>query len=120
MSSVVEKSLEWGVQADQAVVQHLFDIMDRIEENLDMAASMERDAERGREYDFRELADKINGQLVQYTGEILDLKSEISVLSDRIAMNQDRFDEAVKSEADYTERAMDRGLECESDQATWE
>jgi hypothetical protein len=35
MASVVEKSLEWGVQADQAVVQRLFDIMDRIEENLD-------------------------------------------------------------------------------------
>jgi hypothetical protein len=66
--------------------------MDRIEENLDMAAAMERDAERHREADFTELADKINGQLIMYSGEILNLKGEISVLSDRIAMNQDKFD----------------------------
>jgi hypothetical protein len=48
---------------------------------------MERDAERQGEEDFNELADKIKGQLTMYTGEILDLKSEIGVLDDRIAMN---------------------------------
>jgi hypothetical protein len=92
MANVVSKSLEWGVQADQAIVQNLFDIMDRIEENLDMAASMERDAERSREGDFQDLKAKLTGLLSMYSGEIMDLKSEISVLSDRIAMNQDKFD----------------------------
>jgi hypothetical protein len=116
MATVVEKSLEWGVQADQAVVQRLFDIMDRIEENLDMAASMERDAERHREADFVELAAKINGQLRMYTGEILDLKSEISVLADRVAMNDMKFFEAIEAEADYTARASDRAAECDTDQ----
>jgi predicted nucleic acid-binding Zn-ribbon protein len=94
--------------------------MDRIEENLDMAASMERDAERHREEDFNELADRIKGQLVMYTGEILDLKSEIAVLSDRIAMNQDKFDNAVKTEADYAARSSDIGAQCEMDQRAWE
>ena len=120
MASVVEKSLEWGVQADQAVVQNLFDIMDRIEENLDMAAAMERDAERQREEDFGELADKINGQLRMYTGEIIDLKSEIGVLNDRIAMNDLKFSEAVEAEADYGARASDRAAECDTDQYVWE
>ncbi len=97
MASVVEKSLEWGVQADQAVVQNLFDIIDRIEENLDMAAAMERDAERHREEDFKELEGKINGQLLMYTREILDIHATISVLEDRIAMNNDKFDEAQEA-----------------------
>ena len=79
--------------------------MDRIEENLDMASSMERDAERHREADFVELAAKINGQLRMYTGEILDLKSEISVLADRVAMNDMKFFEAIEAEADYTARS---------------
>jgi hypothetical protein len=77
---------------------------------------MERDAERHREADFVELAAKINGQLNMYAGEILDLKSEISVLADRVAMNDLKFSEAVNSEADYTTRVMDRTAECDSDQ----
>jgi len=36
------------VHADQAIVERLFAIMDRIEENMEMAESMERDAERTR------------------------------------------------------------------------
>ena len=120
MASVVEKSLEWGVQADQAVVQNLFDIMDRIEENLDMAVSMERDAERHREADFNELADKINGQLLQYSTEILDLQGTISVLEDRIDMSDERWSDAHEAEHDYTERAMDRSAQCDTDQQVWE
>jgi hypothetical protein len=46
LAQVVEKSME--VHADQGVVQRLFDIMDRIEENMEMAEAMERDAERTR------------------------------------------------------------------------
>ena len=48
------------VHADQAIVQRLFDIMDRIEENMEMAEAMERDAERTRQADFDELAEKVN------------------------------------------------------------
>ena len=47
------------VHADQAVVQRLFDIMDRIEENMEMAKAVEIDAERTRQADYEELVDKV-------------------------------------------------------------
>lgn len=47
------------VHADQAVVQRLFDIMDRIEENMEMSEAMERDAERTRAADYDELVEKV-------------------------------------------------------------
>lgn len=37
--------------------------MDRIEENMEMAESMERDAERTRAADYDELVEKVNAQL---------------------------------------------------------
>jgi predicted nucleic acid-binding Zn-ribbon protein len=120
MASVVEKSLEWGVQADQAVVQRLFDIMDRVEENLDIAVSMERDAERNREEDFRELASKIKNQGLMYSREIGQLQVEIGVLNDRIAMNDQKMDDAHTKQHDFEERLEDRLLVCESDQGIWE
>ena len=61
LAQVVEKSME--VHADQAVVQRLFDIMDRIEENMEMAQNLERDAERTRAADFEELSEKVKGQI---------------------------------------------------------
>merc|ERR1712146_357048 len=64
LAQVVEKSME--VHADQAVVQRLFDIMDRIEENMEMAKAVEVDAERTRQADYEELVEKVEDQL-RYT-----------------------------------------------------
>merc|ERR1712060_564689 len=83
LAQVVEKSME--VHADQAVVQRLFDIMDRIEENMEMAEAMERDAERTRQADFDELAEKVNDQILYVQGQIVGLNATISPLSDRVA-----------------------------------
>merc|ERR1712007_240727 len=89
LAQVVEKSME--VHADQAIVQRLFDIMDRIEENMEMAEAMERDAERTREADYEELKDKVEGQLLYTMRQIGDLRATISTLSDRVAASQDRL-----------------------------
>merc|ERR1712007_241364 len=73
LAQVVEKSME--VHADQAIVQRLFDIMDRIEENMEMAEAMERDAERTREADYAELKGKVQGQLMYTMRQIVDLRA---------------------------------------------
>lgn len=73
------------VHADQSIVQRLFDIMDRIEENMEMAESMERDAERTRAADYEELKEKVEEQLRYTQRQILDLNATISTLSDRVA-----------------------------------
>lgn len=78
------------VHADQAVVQRLFDIMDRIEENMEMAEAMERDAERTRQADFEELTDKVNDQLMYTQRQILNLRATISTLTDRVAASAAR------------------------------
>jgi len=78
------------VHADQAVVQRLFDIMDRIEENMEMAEAMERDAERTRQADFEELSDKVSDQLMYTQRQILNLRATISTLTDRVAASAAR------------------------------
>merc|ERR1712113_989978 len=88
LAQVVEKSME--VHADQAVVQRLFDIMDRIEENMEMAEAMERDAERTRQADYEELKGKVEGQLMYTQRQVLDLRATISTLTDRVAAAADR------------------------------
>merc|ERR1711907_642465 len=70
LAQVVEKSME--VHADQAIVQRLFDIMDRIEENMEMAQTMERDAERQRAADYQELKVKVENQLMYTQKQIVD------------------------------------------------
>ena len=62
------------VHADQAIVQRLFDIMDRIEENMERAQSIERDAERTRAADYAELKDKVEDQLRYTQNQILNLQ----------------------------------------------
>merc|ERR1711981_1130719 len=76
LAQVVEKSME--VHADQAIVQRIFDIMDRIEENMEMAESVERDAERTRQADYEELTEKVQEQLRYTQRQILDLNATIS------------------------------------------
>merc|ERR1711976_993737 len=75
LAQVVEKSME--VHADQAIVQRLFDIMDR-------------DAERTREAGYQELVYKVNGQLMYTQRQIVDLRATISTLTDRVAASQMR------------------------------
>jgi hypothetical protein len=118
LAQVVEKSME--VHADQAIVQRLFDIMDRIEENMEMAEAMERDAERTREADYNELVDKVEGQLRYTQRQILDLRATISTLTDRVAASQDRLANAGAAAANFQTRLDDRGMECEQDTAVWE
>merc|ERR1712183_552695 len=74
LAQVVEKSME--VHDDQAIVQRLFDIMDRIEENMEIAQQLERDAERTRAADFEELSDKVKGQIRDATQHVLRLDAE--------------------------------------------
>jgi hypothetical protein len=45
LAQILEKSMQVEVQADQSIVQNLLDIMDRIEENMDTTAAMEREAD---------------------------------------------------------------------------
>merc|ERR1712083_424481 len=118
LAQVVEKSME--VHADQAIVQRLFDIMDRIEENMEMAEAMERDAERTREADYNELKEKVEGQLMYTQRQIVDLQATISTLSDRVAASKDRVANAVAHAANLQSRLEDRGAECEQDTAVWE
>merc|ERR1711976_165627 len=118
LAQVVEKSME--VHADQAIVQRLFDIMDRIEENMEMAEAMERDAERTREADYQELVDKVNGQLMYTQRQIVDLRATISTLTDRVAASQMRVQNAADAAANFQQRLDDRGAECEQDTVVWE
>jgi len=78
------------VHADQGIVQRLFDIMDRIEDNLERAEAMERDAERTRAADYAELKEKVEAQLRYVQRQVLDLRATISTLSDRVAAAKDR------------------------------
>lgn len=118
LAQVVEKSME--VHADQAVVQRLFDIMDRIEENMEMAEAMERDAERTRQADYEELRDKVEDQLMYTARQILNLRATISTLTDRVAASADRFANAQAAQANFQTRLEDRGAECQQDTAVWE
>lgn len=59
MAKILAKSED--VQADQSIVQRLFDILDRVEENLVIASQTEREADRTREDNFMELSDKLDG-----------------------------------------------------------
>ena len=108
------------VHADQAIVQRLFDIMDRIEENMERAQSVERDAERTREADYQELKEKVEDQLLYTQNQILNLQSTISTLTDRVAASADRQRNAEAAMANFQTRLEDRGMECEQDQAVWE
>jgi hypothetical protein len=92
LAQVVEKSME--VHADQAIVQRLFDIMDRIEENMEMAQAMERSAEKTREADYQELKDKVEAQLMYTMRQIVDLRATISTLTDRVAASTARIQNA--------------------------
>ena len=118
LAQVVEKSME--VHADQAIVQRLFDIMDRIEENMEMAEAMERTAERTREADYNELREKVEGQLMYTQRQILDLRATISTLTDRVAAAAMRSQNAVDAINNFQQRLEDRGAECEADTAVWE
>jgi len=118
LAQVVEKSME--VHADQAIVQRLFDIMDRIEENMEMASAMERDAERTRQADYEELTDKVTDQLRYTQRQILDLRATISTLQDRVAASADRSRNAEAAVANFQTRLDDRGQECQEDTAVWE
>lgn len=89
LAQVVEKSME--VHADQAVVQRLFDIMDRIEENMEMASQLERDAERQRAADFVELADKVKKQIRGTKQKSLKLAAEIMTLKARVENAQEKM-----------------------------
>jgi len=108
------------VHADQAIVQRLFDIMDRIEENMEMAQTMERDAERQRAADYAELKVKVENQLMYTSKQIVDLNATISTLTDRVAASKDRVANAMAAAANFQTRLEDRGAECEQDQAVWE
>merc|ERR1712113_133927 len=90
LAQVVEKSME--VHADQAIVQRLFDIMDRIEENMEMAASMERDAERTRAADFEELSEKVKGQIQDTTAKVLSVTAEAMTLQARVEAAEDKME----------------------------
>merc|ERR1712139_205440 len=118
LAQVVEKSME--VHADQAIVQRLFDIMDRIEENMEMAEAMERDAERTRQADFEELTEKVQEQLRYVQRQILDLNATISTLTDRVAAANDRRANAEAAAANFATRMEDRNAECSQDTAVWE
>ena len=108
------------VHADQAVVQRLFDIMDRIEENMEMAAQLERDAERTRAADFQELRDKVKGQIRSVKAHVLRVGSEIMTLQTRVDAAQDKMDIAHERLEDFQVRLDDRGAECSSEQQVWE
>merc|ERR1719486_734053 len=118
LAQVVEKSME--VHADQSVVQRIFDIMDRIEENMEMAEAMERDAERTRQADYEELVDKVNAQLMYTQRQILDLRATISTLTDRVAASEQRVANAAAAAENFAQRLEDRGAECEQDTVVWE
>jgi outer membrane protein TolC len=118
LAQVVEKSME--VHADQAVVQRLFDIMDRIEENMEMAEAMERDAERTREADYVELVDKVAAQLMYTQRQIVDLNATIFTLKDRVAASEQRVRDAAETAANLQQRLEDRGAECEQGTVVWE
>ena len=118
LAQVVEKSME--VHADQAIVQRLFDIMDRIEENMEMAEAMERDAERTREADYNELVGKVTAQLMYTQRQIVDLQATISTLKDRVAASTQRISDAAETMANFQQRLEDRGAECEQSTVVWE
>ena len=99
LAQVVEKSME--VHADQAIVQRLFDIMDRIEENMEMAEAMERDAERTRQADYEELVEKVTGQLMYTQRQIIDLRATISTLTDRVAASESRVANAAAAAENF-------------------
>ena len=65
LANIMEKSLE--VHADQSIVDRILAIMDRIEENLSRALSVERAADAQREADYLELTDKVRGQVLYIT-----------------------------------------------------
>ena len=48
------------VHADQEIVDGMLEAIDRIEENLSMAESIEREAEAQRRADFEELSVKVS------------------------------------------------------------
>ena len=54
LASIMEHSMqaEWGTQADQSTVDRILEILDRIQENLEMAETTERSAEFLRQRDF--------------------------------------------------------------------
>merc|ERR1711907_326327 len=118
LAQVVEKSME--VHADQAVVQRLFDIMDRIEENMEMAEAVERDAERTRAADYQELKVKVENQLMYTQKQIVDLTATISTLTDRVAASKDRVENAMAAAANFQTRIDDRAAECSQHTAVWE
>merc|ERR1711976_955625 len=118
LAQVVEKSME--VHADQTVVQRIFDIMDRIEENMEMAEAMERDAERTRQADYDELVGKVTAQLMYTQRQIVDLQATISTLKDRVAAFTQRISDAAETMANFQQRLEDRGAECEQSTAVWE
>jgi hypothetical protein len=108
------------VHADQGVVQRLFDIMDRIEENMQRAQSVERDAERTRSADYAELKEKVEDQMMYTQGQLLDLASFCDTLENRIGLEQMKMANIEQSAVSLETRLADRSAECEQDTAVWE
>jgi len=93
MAKILEKAED--VQADQSIVQRLFDILDRVEENLVIASQTEREADRTREDNFMELSDKLDGQIRYVLGQLVTLRATIATLTDRVAMANDKREMAL-------------------------
>jgi len=118
LSKVVAHSAK--VHADQAVVQKLFDIVDRVEENLDAAAALEREAEHQRAEAFADISERVNDLVLTYRDEMVDLKGFINALAGRISNSKQRYSEAIESTHSFEARLADRQAECKQDQAIWE
>lgn len=78
LAQVVSKSME--VHADQTIVDALMETIDRIEENLSMAESVEREAEAQRRADFEELSTKVQEQIQYVMRQMVDLNATITTL----------------------------------------
>jgi len=93
MFTLLAQMLEKNPNAhgDQTVVDGIMGIIDRLEENLDMSLTLERDAERQRAADYIEISERIQGYIIQCKRQIMDLKSEISTLTDRVTSAQDKL-----------------------------
>jgi hypothetical protein len=95
-------------------------LIDRVEENLDSSLSLEREAERERAADYVEISARLQGYILKCNQQIVRLAQEISTLTDRVRMANNKMSISQENMGMWNDRLLDRKAECDASQAVWE
>jgi len=95
-------------------------LIDRVEENLEMSLTLEREAERERAADYVDISKRIQGYILKCNQQIVSLATEINTLQSRVSMADAKSKISAENMQMWNDRLMDRTAECAASDGVWE